>query len=125
MRPAERVMREFNRNALVYLNAESETLVFIEDVQDPDERWYRMEYESTWDGNHAVAYCRYDPWQGNYRGRSTAGGHLMGGGLLCLGPGVTPTVPRSPFTLDTAVRRARYWCIAFSAYIETGTFPNP
>jgi hypothetical protein len=118
-----RVLHGLNRNAVVGM--ESGLACIVEDVVDPDGRWYRMEYRSTPDAEHAVAFCIHNPWGGKNGGAEYAAGHVASDGFLCLGTGVTRTVANSPFDLKTAILKSRYWCTAFSAFKETGRFPNP
>lgn len=106
-------MRRLNPNAV--WGREGGREVFIEDVIDPDGRIYRIEYQCDAAGNHAVAYCRHNPWGGNPF--SVHQSHLFDGGQICLGSG--------GFSLRDAVLRSRYWCTAYSYLREHGTFPNP
>lgn len=126
MSQADEIMRRLNPNALAGRD-ESDVLCFIEDVRDPDGRIYRMEYQSTDDGNHAFAFCRYNPWGGVNGGETDYfRSHVRTDGFICLGPGIhVGNLADSPFTLEVAVRRSRYWCTAFSVLKETGSFPNP
>lgn len=113
---AVQTLRRLNPNGFI---AEEDGLVcMIEDHTDPDGRMFRLEYISTPDGRHAVAYCRHSPW-------SNSTPHQLSGGLICIGPGGhNPVVRQSAYTLDHVVPRARFWCTAASVYHETGEFPQ-
>jgi hypothetical protein len=121
-----RQMRKLNPRALV--TREHDYVVVVEDHSDPDGRPYRLEYRVTPDCSRAIAYCLYNPW--GDEGDPSAGedyfvAHVDSDGFLCLGHGSERQLGRSPFGLDYAVRRARFWCTGFSVFQETGTFPNP
>ena len=120
------LMRSLNPNAIVAL--EASCAVFVEDWMDSpaDRRFYRLEYRCTLDGLHAVAQCLSNPWNRSdpSAGTSVHTSHIFADGTLCLGAEHTPTVATSPFDLQTAVARARYWCTGFSVLKETGEFPN-
>jgi len=104
---------------------EDGAVCMIEAVLDSDDRPYIIEIRSTPDGAHAVAYCRSNPWSESVNAGTTFGdAHVDSDGLLCLGKGSTRVVQDSPFSLEFAIRRARYWCTAFSVFKETNTFPN-
>lgn len=125
MKSAEIIMKEFNPNALIGMDTDG-ALVMIEDVRDPDGRLYRMEYRSTADGAHAVAYCRTNPWGAVNGGVGYHRGHVSSSGFLCLGNGhLSESVADSSYDLAFAIQRGRYWCTAFSVLKETGYFPNP
>lgn len=120
------IMRAANPNALAA--EEGDLCVFIEDVTDSDGRMFRMEYNSTPDGRHAVAFCRFNPW--SPAGPPNAGAdyhaaHVAEDGFICLGSGHDRRVEHSPFTLQTAIERCHYWPTAFSYFKENGTFPQP
>lgn len=126
MSPAEQIIKHFNSNAVV--TKENGLIVMIEDVIDPDGRVYRIEYRSTPDGKRANGYCLFNPWGG--RGNPNAGeefvpSHVASDGFLCLKPGSSKVVEQSPYDLEFAIKRARYWCTGFSVLKETGTFPQP
>lgn len=121
------VMRRLNPQALIA--EEDGGAVFIEEHwdSDVDQRIYRLEYRSTFDAQHAIAYCLFNPWSrenGPSAGVSVHQGHVFANGLLCLSSNHTETVRRSSQDLLTTVKRARYWCTAFSVLQETGTFPG-
>lgn len=122
------IMTRANSNALIGMSDDGKYISIIEDVTDPDGRMYRMEYLSTPDGLHAVAYCRYNPWGG--LGNPQAGAdllkcHCFDDGLICMGDDHCSIPEYSPYTLQTVISRSRYWCTAFSVLKETGRFPNP
>jgi hypothetical protein len=94
-------------------------VVMIEDVRDPDGRLFRIEIQSTPDGQHAIALVRYSPWG------STSDAHCLSG-VICLGPnGHGSNVTSSPYALEVVIPRARFWCVAVSHFHETGEFPSP
>lgn len=110
------IVRRLNGNCLIGI--EGQFVCAIEDHADDDGRIFRLEYQSTFDGRRAVAWCRYNPWG------SVSDVHTTGGGLICLGTGHSARPTASPFDLETAVLRARFWCTAVSVFHETGSFPN-
>lgn len=123
---ANTIMNRFNPNAMI--GSENGADVMIEDWSDPDGRIYRMEYQSTQDGQHAVAYCRFNPWGGRNNvtsGVSALQGHIFQDGSICMGSGHGASVQTSPYTLETVIQRGRFWCTAFSVLKETGRFPKP
>ncbi len=123
---AMRVMRQLNPNALMAV--EDGMFIAIEDAWDCEEdgRLYRIEYRSTLDGDHAVAFCRSNPWdrQSVQAGALVTQGHVFGDGLLCLGSDHARYPCESPRNLRDTVLRARFWCTGFSVLKETGSFPN-
>jgi hypothetical protein len=125
-RSAERIMRELNPN--VQIHRDQNHLIFIEDVRDSEEdnRWYRIEYRCTQDGQHAIAYCLSNPWDRDSpcAGYAASSCHVFPDGLICLGAGEHRDVQSSSFTLSDAVSRARFWCLGFSVFKETGEFPE-
>ena len=115
--PAFRVMRVFNPNGLI--GVDDGNICMVEDCTDPDGRMYRIEYQSTPDARHAIAWCRYSPWG------SVSQPHTINGGMICIGAGAHDSRPgHSRYDLETVIRRARFWCTAVSVYHETGEFPN-
>jgi len=128
MSEAHEQMRAMNPNALSA--REGEHLVFIEDWRDPDGRDYRIEYRTTPDGDRAVAYCLSNPWgpeDDPSAGEDYYEAHVADNGFICLGNDARRSLDRSPYDLEFAVRRARYWCTAFSAFKESDDeeFPEP
>jgi hypothetical protein len=124
---AVRVMRALNPNALVA--EENGIAIFIEEHWDgpDDRRLFKLEYQSTVDAKHAIAICRANPW--SYKSSPNAGihvtrGHCFQSGLLCLNSNHATSARQSSMDLDTVVKRARYWCTAFSVLKETGKFPR-
>ena len=124
---ARQIMRSLNPSA--FAAAEGESAVFVEEHWDSetDRRTYKLEYRSTFDGSGAVAFCLYNPW--GRRGKANAGvanhvGHIFKDGRLCLGSSHPSGPDTSSMDLETTVRRARYWCTAFSVLKETGAFPD-
>lgn len=126
MSQAVNTMRRLNPNAHVI--DDGGDVGFREDVIDPDGRMYQLGYLSARDGGKAVAYCLYNPWGGEglpNAGEEYTAGHVAEDGFICLGNDTVRDVKESPYDLDYTVRRARYWCTAFSVFKETGEFPNP
>lgn len=122
---AEGLMRASNPSALIA--EDGANVVMIEDVTDPDQRMYRLEYRATPDGRRAIAYCLFNPWGGV--GNPSAGSvyevsHVGADGLICVGVGTTHDLANSPFSLAFVLARARFWCTAFSVFRETGAFPS-
>jgi|GEM_PF-2810153 len=125
MSSAEDIMLAYNPSGLIGTDDDG-AVVMIEDVIDPDGRVFRLEYRSQADGKRAVCYCRYTPWGKGGAGESYSKGHIAADGFLCLGSGIgSKDVSKSPFDLETAIKRGRYWCTAFSYLKEHGEFPNP
>ena len=124
MNEAEKIMRAYNRNALIGTDADGSTAM-IEDVRDPDGRLYRIKYRSTSDGQHSAAFCCWNPWGGKNGGAPYTAGHVREDGFLCIASGATDNVATSPHALPYVIARARYWCTAFSYFKEKGNFPNP
>ena len=122
---ANGVMRQANPHAMI--GAEGRNVVMIEDVSDPDGRMYRMEYQSTADGRHAIAFCRHNPWGGVNGGAELNKGHVDRNGLLCMGRhhSYSQNPASSGHGLAEVIQRSRYWCTAFSVLMETGRFPQP
>jgi hypothetical protein len=122
MTNAFEIMQCLNQNALT--GQENGVDVFIEDIADPDERMYRLEYQSTPDGRHAVAFCRFNPWGALNGDEDYQTGHVDPDGFICVGDQSVKSVAESPYDLRFVVQRARYWCTAFSVLKETGEFPK-
>ena len=122
---AAEIMRGLNPNAMIGI--EDDHLAIIEDVTDPDGRMYRLEYQTTPDGQHATGFCRFNPWGGTPNaGESSIDGHVFEDGSICMGrEHYGGSVDGSPYDLQTVVQRARYWATAFSVFKESGEFPNP
>lgn len=125
MNRAIQIVRSLNPYALV--SHEDGLIIAIEDVVDEDGNMYRLEYQSTPDGECAVAYCLSNPWDEN---DVTAGfpyhtAHVASDGFVCLGPDCQSHWPEdSPYDLKWTIKRARYWCTGFSFLCENGYFPN-
>lgn len=119
--PAVSIMKSFNENMLI--GEDGQFIVGIEDHYDePGGKLYRIEFQATRDGRHANAWVRYNPWDPN---RPNAGcdyheGHVNSEGFLCLSAATTHDTANSGFDLDFAIKRARFWCTAFSYWQETG-----
>lgn len=122
MTNAFEIMRCLNPHALT--GQEDGVDVFIEDFADPDERMYRIEYQSTSDGQHAVALCRFNPWGALNGDEDYQTGHVDSEGFICVGDQSVKSVTESPYDLRFVVQRARFWCTAFSVLKETGAFPK-
>jgi len=124
MSTAGQIMRYQNPNAVI--GEENNAVCMIEDWSDPDGRMYRMEYQSTPDGRHALAYCLSNPWdrQRPNAGMGYAESHVASDGLLCMGTRHVKELKSSPYDIETVISRARYWCTGFSVLKETGEFPQ-
>ena len=122
---ATQIMKRMNGNALVGED-ENGAECMIEDWSDPDGRMYRLEYLSTTDGHHALAYCRSNPWDRTSPNAGTdyVESHVSPDGLLCLGPNHGKSLQSSPYDIETVILRARFWCTGFSVMQETGEFPQ-
>jgi len=122
---AEQILMVLNPNALI--GEENGRVCFIEDVTDLQGREYRMEIQSTPDGQHALGWCRFNPHGPTPNaGVPFVQGHCRDDGFLCLAPNQHgDKVETSPYDAAWCVRRARYWAIAFSVLKETGEFPQP
>jgi len=123
MSQAEAIMRQNNPNALVGI--EGDEVIIIEDVSDPDGRLYRLEYQCTPDARKAVAICLSNPWGGVNAGTSYWETHVDDEGFICVGSSSIKHLENSPYDLEYVVARARYWCTAFSVFMEQGEFPEP
>jgi hypothetical protein len=121
--PARTIMLSQNRNGLI--GTEGDMDIMIEDVSDPDGRIYRVEYQSTPDGDHAIAFCRFNPWGAVNGGEDYQTGHVDSSGFICIGKQSVKTVEASPYALQFVIQRSRFWCTAFSVLKETGQFPTP
>jgi hypothetical protein len=104
-------MVTLNPQALCFF--EGGAFVAIEDIE-ADGRWFRLEYRSDPRGRNATARCLYNPVGAD---TNSIRGHLFADGRLCIGTGT--------FDLETVVRRARYWTLAYTHYRQQGSFPNP
>lgn len=111
---AQSVMSVLNRSALH--SQEGGKDVYIEDVRDPDGRWYRLEYRCAADGSNATAWCINNPWGTNTF--SYVESHLSHDGFVCVGE--DSNRERSPYKLDFVVKRARPWCTGYSFLREHG-----
>jgi hypothetical protein len=126
---SDKIMNDINPHALK--GREGNNAVYIEDVWDcqEDARIYRIEYVSTLDGGHAIAYCRSNPWNRTEVncGYSFSSGHVHPDGFICIGGNsdYSRNASESNLDLNTVVERARFWCLAFSVLKETGNFPQP
>lgn len=124
MSPAEQRFRKMNAGACI--TVEPGLITMAEEVDDSDGRRYRIKVCSTPNGRHAVAWCLSNPWDPRRpnAGRLYWDGHVDRDGFICLGNDSRRSLAASPFTVKFAVLRARYWCIGFSAFMETGVFPD-
>lgn len=120
-RRASEVMRNLNANMLIAQRGM--IIVGIEDHDDePGGKLYRLEYRSSLDAQKAVARVLHNPWDPR---RPNAGtnehqSHVSRSGIICVGNGAVPFVWMSPFDLDFTIKRARFWCTAFSHWRATG-----
>lgn len=122
MSVAQTLMKAANKNALI--GADNGVEVMIEDHVDSDGRIYRIEYQSTPDGKHSIAFCRFNPWGALNGGEEYTVGHVDQNGFICVGKQSVKAVHASPYDLQYVIQRARYWCTAFSVLKETGAFPH-
>lgn len=119
--PAVRILKDFNANMLI--GEDGQFIVGIEDhFDEPGGKLYRIEFQATRDGRHANAWVRHNPWD---PARPNAGcdyheSHVDSAGFLCLSASTTHNTANSGFNLEFAVKRARFWCTAFSYWQETG-----
>lgn len=124
MSAAEDIMHRYNPNALIG-EEDDGSIAMIEDVSDPDDRMYRMEFRATPDGRRAIAYCRYNPWGSVNGGEEYADGHVADDGFICMGTQHTGRgLNDSPYSIEYVIERARYWCTGFSYLKEHGEFPQ-
>lgn len=89
--------------------------LFIEDFP-VDNRWYRFEYRCLPSGSKASAWLLHNPWGGNQYSYEQS--HLRSDGMICIGPHFDPD--DSPFNLEFAIRRARFWAFGFAFLLEHG-----
>jgi len=122
MDTAIQIALQTNPNALI--GKEDNHIIIIEDIDDTDNRIYRIEYQSNSEGTKAIAYCLSNPHGGTNGGVDYPTGHVDSDGLLCLGGDSSRTVETSNYSLDFVMKRAKYWCIAFSVLKQTGEFPD-
>ena len=94
---------------------------------DPDGREYGLHYFSNIDGTNANAYCVENPWDINDRSAGTDyfSSHVDDDGFLCLADNSCREIDESPYNLEFAILRARFWATGFSYFMETGEFPKP
>lgn len=111
---AKAIMDDLNPNAVD--GEEGGKHIFIEDVTDPDGRFFRLEYRCDTDGSNATAFCRYNPWGGNPYDYDDS--HLGEDGFICYATGLYRHF--SPYGLKYAVERCRYWCALYSYFREHG-----
>ena len=109
-----------SRNKKGHLNANEKYI-------DPDGREYVLHYYTNNDGSNANAYCIYNPWDCNDRSAGTDyfSSHVDKDGFLCLADNSCRELIESPYNLEYAILRARFWAVGFSCFMETGEFPNP
>lgn len=120
LHPAYRILKRQNSNMLIASERKG-LLIGIED-HSVESKIYRIEYESTLDGRGANAKILSNPWD---RSRPNAGTnyattHINSKGEICIGKNVTSNTLSSPYDLETVIQRSRFWCMAFSAFKETG-----
>lgn len=111
---AVQIMNRLNTNALHSQEGGSE--IFIEDLRDPDGRWYRVEYRCQTDGTRANAWLLHNPWGSNPF--SYEDSHLGSDGFVCVARGADHN--NSPFNLEYVVKRTRFWCTGYSFMREHG-----
>lgn len=120
---AQTLMLSLNPNALCYHDGDRD--IFIEDVlgSEDDGGLYRLEYQTTPNGDQAVAFVRSNPWD---RKRPGAGldyrdAHVNPKtGSICVGKDHYEDMHDSCYDLNYVVLRARFWCTVFSAWQEGG-----
>ncbi len=96
---------------------------------DPDGRKFEILYITNNNATNAVAYCVSNPWGSNCNNRRSADTdyyttHIDKDGFLCLADDACKEVYESPYNLEFAILRARFWVVAFSYYMENGCFPG-
>lgn len=111
---AEQIMRSLNPHAPVW--REGNRVVVIEDVGDPDGRWYRVEYRCADNGSNATAWLLHNPWGDNPF--SYPQSHLRNDGFICYAGRLHDG--NSPYRLDFAIKRTRLWCVGYSYLREHG-----
>lgn len=106
-----------------------EIAILFLDIADSDGRWYRIEFQSSFDASHAVAIVRFNPWATD-RKDMTAGEHyeichVDKSGVICMGAGHRgAAVEDNPFELEWVLQRATLWVNCFSFLKEHGRFPD-
>ena len=112
-----REIKYANREGYIYAN---------ENFIDPDGREYELHYYTNYDGTNANAYCISNPWDSANRSAGTDyfSSHIDADGFLCLAENSCRSTKESPYGLEYAILRARFWAVGFSSFMETGTFPN-
>lgn len=107
------IIARLNPNALS--GEENGRDVFIEDFA-VDNRWYRIEYRCLPSGANTSAWLLANPWGSNTFSYEQS--HLRRDGLICIGPHYDPD--DSPFDLEYAIRRARFWAVGYAFLMEYG-----
>ena len=107
------IIARLNPNALC--GEENGRDVFIEDLP-VDDHWYRIEYRCLPSGEGASAWLLSNPWGGN--GFSYQESHLRSDGMICIGAHFDPD--DSPYSLEYAILRARFWAVGFAYLMENG-----
>ena len=121
-------MRELNPYAQINMNGLEIQIVeeWIDSAEDGN--FYTLGYFSTFDGQHAQAFCLENPFDASQpnRGESYAACHCAEDGNICLGERKhRGDLEDSEYTLKEAVLIARFWCTAFTHFRQTGYFPQP
>jgi hypothetical protein len=117
----------FLHNVKEIKNARRQGYIFAnEKFIDPDGREYELHYHTNCDGTNANAYCISNPWDSTNRSAGTDyfSSHIDNDGFLCLAENSCRATEESPYGLEYAILRARFWAVGFSSFMETGTFPN-
>lgn len=111
------IIAQMNPNA--FCDQENGRDVFIEDYP-VDDRWYRIEYRCLPNGENASAWLLCNPWAEHQVRRGLdftySESHLRNDGLICIAADYDPDA--SPYNLEFAIRRARFWATGFSFLIE-------
>ena len=120
LREVRHLMARLNPDSQVVPDKDG-TLVITEDVfVEEGQPSYELRYLCSPDARKAVGHCLFSP--GGLRFSYTT--HLAVDGFLDLG-GSTRVLTDSPLSLAAVVRRARWWCFAYSHFLRTGVFPTP
>lgn len=139
MSRAVEIMKSFGEHALI--GTVDGLAIMIEDQlievpelmhrSDGQSPYFRIEIQSDPSGKHARAYVRHNPFarpgEGLNAGCSYASCHIATNGHICIGPHASTddAIRNSPYDLEYVIPRARYLCLAFTAFKLNGSFPQP
>lgn len=104
-----------NLNPNILCGEENGRDIFIEDVEVQG-RWFRLEYRCLPSSASASAWLLSNPWGANTFPYEQS--HLRSDGMICIGAHYDPD--DSPYDLDYAIRRARFWAVGYSYLREHG-----